>query len=116
MWAMAAQTIIYRTEMTVSILHLMIFTAWLAMEILGVTLILAGASTGGWSVLGVFTSIAVIPVLVTLVVNIYKTQGMGVDPNLPKLVAVPASAKPVIVPADSSAKAFVMNLEEAGAV
>ena len=116
MWAMALQTIVYTTEMTVSILHLMIFTAWLAMEILGVTLILAGASTGGWSVLGVFTSIAMIPVLITLVVNIYKTWDIGVDTNLPKPEAMPAAAKPGIIPADNSAKAFVMNLEEAGAV
>ena len=106
---MALQRIIY---MPVSVLHLMIFTAWLALEILGVTLILAGAGAGGWPILGVFTGIAVISALVALVYNAYTRASVSVIPNLPE----PVAAQKAPVPLDNSAKAFVMNLEQAAAV
>ena len=115
--ATVVQRLFIVLEMTVSVLHLMIFTAWLALEILGVTLILAGAGAGGWPILGVFTGIAVISALVALVYNAYTTLSVSATPNLPELVATPGeTVKPVTVPADNSAKAFVLNLEAAGAV
>jgi len=100
--------------MSISVLQLTVFTVWLAMEIIGVTLTLVGYTTAGWSILGVFTSIAI---LVAIGVNLYMACGKGVGSNLPELVDTrAATVKPVTVPADNSAKAFVLNLEEAGAV
>ena len=97
-----------------SVLQLTLFTVWLAMEILGLTLTLVGYTTAGWSILGVFTSIAV---LVAIGVNLYMACDKGVGSNLPELEATrTATVKPVTVPADNSAKAFVLNLEAAGAV
>ena len=70
--------------------HNLLFTVWLGMEMLGVALAVNNDyQIAGWCILGVFTGLAVVGVLATLVYKIYSTYGMG-DPT-PNAASVSAA-------------------------
>jgi hypothetical protein len=78
------------------------------MEILGITLTVTGYTTAGWSILGVFTGLVVVASLVALGVSI-RLAWLARITNTERATA----AAPVL---PASANAFVVNLENAGAV
>jgi hypothetical protein len=112
--------------MHMTILYCLLFMVWLGMEILGVALITAGYTTAGWSILGVFTGLVLLASLVALGVSIRLAWLAGIDdaegaaapvaPAAPAAPAVPAAPidRAHVLPA--SANAFLVNLENAGAV
>ena len=87
------------------------------MEILGVALAVNDPSTAvaGWSILGVFTGLAVVATLVALVVNIRLTWQSSVD-EAKAIADNNAATAAVDNKVSSSANDFVANLENAGAV
>jgi hypothetical protein len=90
--------------------HNLIFTAWLGMEMIGVALAVNNNyQIAGWCILGVFTGLAVVGALTTLVYNIYSTYKIDAVPKV-------GEVKP---PADSvsvSATNFTATLEQSAAV
>jgi hypothetical protein len=84
------------------------------MEILGITLTITGYTTAGWSILGVFTGLVLVASLVALGVSIRLAWLAGIDDAKVINNAERATAAAPVLPA--SANAFLVNLENAGAV
>jgi len=84
-------------------LQCLIFTIWLGIEIIGIAACLTGYTTAGWSILGVFTGLAVLGVLGILLYNIYSTYRMG-------------EVKPPVTSVSVSASNFTSTLEQNAAV
>lgn len=97
-----------------TILYCLLFLVWLGMEILGITLTITGYTTAGWSILGVFTGLVLVASLVALGVSIRLAWLAGIDDAKVINNAERATAAAPVLPA--SANAFLVNLENAGAV
>ena len=106
-----------------TILYCLLFMVWLGMEILGITLTITGYTTAGWSILGVFTGLVLVASLVALVVSIRLAWLADIDDA--KVIANAERATAPVVPVapvdrahvlPASANAFLVNLENAGAV
>lgn len=98
--------------MHTTILYCLLFMVWLGMEILGVALTTAGYTTAGWSILGVFTGLVLVASLVALGVSIRFAWLARIDDA--EVATAPVAPAAHTLPA--SANAFLVNLENAGAV